>query len=199
VYDDVLLPVLARVRRDGARGALTAQESVAIAGAVVRIVDELDASALRAARVRDEGAPESPRGAALDVLACPARDEVDAAALRILASRMAHDGVQLELADAGLLAAEVVERVAATDPGVVVVASVAEDVFPHARYVLKRLRARFPEVPIVAACWTSSRDVDEACAPLVDAGATDVATTLNDTRDRVLQYRRVRAEPPRAA
>src|SRR5689334_4064733 len=39
VYDDVLLPVLARVRRDGARGALTAQESVAIAGAVVRIVD----------------------------------------------------------------------------------------------------------------------------------------------------------------
>ena len=199
VYDDVLLPALARVRRDSSRGALTAKEALSMAAAITRIVDELDRSTLRAAHTRDESAPAERREPALDALACAARDEVDAAALRILASRMAHDGVRLEVAKADLLAAEVVERVAATDPGVVVVASLAEDDFPHARYMIKRLRARFPEMPLVAACWSPRADVDEACAPLVDSGATDVATSLNDTRDRILQYRRVRAEPPRAA
>ena len=82
-----------------------------------------------------------------------------------------------------------------------VVASLAQDGLAHARYVLKRLRARFPDLPLVAACWSPPDDRDEACAALLGAGASEVATTLSETRDRILQYRRVRAEPapPRAA
>jgi len=82
-----------------------------------------------------------------------------------------------------------------------VVASLAQDGLAHARYVLKRLRARFPDLPLVAACWSPPDDRDEACTALLGAGASEVATTLSETRDRILQYRRVRAEPapPRAA
>jgi len=67
--------------------------------------------------------------------------------------------------------------------------------------VLKRLRARFADLPLVATCWSAPDEADEARAALVDAGATDVATTLGEARDRIVQYRRVRAEPapPRAA
>jgi predicted PurR-regulated permease PerM len=195
VYEEVLLPVLARVRRDASRGALTAQESAFIAGAIRRIVEESEAGGRPAAHDEAAVAP------VLQALACPARDEIDAAALRMLAVRVATDGVRLDVADAGVLAAEVLERVEATQPGVVVVASVAVSGLGHARYILKRLRARFPDLPLVAACWSAPDEADEACAALVDAGATDVAITLSEARDRIVQYRRVRAEaaPTRAA
>ena len=197
VYDAVLLPALARVRRDAGRGALNAREATSIVAGIDRIVAELDGAALRVARVRDGEAPPpaAPAAPALEALACPARDEVDAAALRMLANRLANDGVQLTLTEPGLLAAEIVERVGATEPGVVIVASLAEVGAGHARYILKRLRARYPDLPIVAACWDAASRVDEACAMLLDAGATEVASTVDETRAQVLQYRRVRAEP----
>jgi predicted PurR-regulated permease PerM len=202
VYEEVLLPTLSRVRRDAARGALTPREAAFIAAATRRILDDLDKVVLPAAATRDEAATAAvPGSPALRALGCPARDDVDAATLQMLASRIAHDGVRLELAEAGLLAAELVERVAAVEPAVVVVASLGRGGLAHARYILKRLRARFSELPVVAACLSPRDDLDEACAGLLDAGATEVATTLGQTRDRILQYRRVRAEPapPRAA
>jgi predicted PurR-regulated permease PerM len=195
VFEEVLLPVLARVRRDASRGALTAQESAFITGAIRRVVDESEGGGRPAAQDEAAAAP------VLEALACPARDEVDAAALRMLAARVATEGVRLDVADAGVLAAEILERVEAMRPGVVVVASVAANGLGHARYVLKRLRARFADLPLVATCWSAPDEADEARAALVDAGATDVATTLGEARDRIVQYRRVRAEPapPRAA
>ena len=189
VYEEALLPVLARVRRDASRGALTAQESAFITGAIRRVVDESEDGGRPAAQDEAAAAP------VLEALACPARDEVDAAALRMLAARVATEGVRLDVADAGALAAEVLERVEAMRPGVVVVASVAANGLGHARYVLKRLRARFADLPLVATCWSAPDEADEARAALVDAGATDVATTLGEARDRIVQYRRVRAEP----
>ena len=205
VYEQALLPVLARTRHDATRGALTAEESTAIAHAVGGIVDHLESDGLTTTGVRDDGAggeAGSPaRTTALRVLACPARDDVDAAALRLLASRVRADGVRVERADPGTLTAEVLERVATTEPGVVVVASVAEPGLAHARYMLKRLHTRFPDLPLVAACWDPRNDADATCASLLDAGASDVATTLGEARERVIQYRQVHAQPvpPRAA
>jgi hypothetical protein len=71
----------------------------------------------------------------------------------------------------------------------------------HARYLVKRLRGRFPDLPVVAACWGPHDDADEACAGLLDAGASDVVTTLREAGDRVAQYRLVRGgeTPSRAA
>ena len=195
VDEVVLLPALARVRRDGTRGALTAEEATFIAGAIRRIVDDLEAEALPAARERDESAPTVPTTPSLRALACPARDDVDAAALRLLAGRVRPDGVRLKLVDPGTLTAEVLERVATSEPGVVVVASLAQPGLAHVRYVLKRLRARFPDLPLVAACWSPADDAEAACAALLDAGASDIATTLGEARERILQYRQVRAEP----
>ena len=218
VYEEVLLPTLSRVRRDAARGALTAKEAAFIAAATRRILDDLDKVVLPAAARRDEEATAAvPASPALRALGCAARDDVDAAALqmlasvamtantsillRMLASRIARDGVRLEVTEPGLLAAELVERVAAVEPAVVVVALLGRGGIAHARYILKRLRARFSELPVVAACLSPPDDLEAACAALLDAGATEVATTLGQTRDRILQYRRVRAEPapPRAA
>src|SRR6266481_8393609 len=64
VYEEVLLPTLSRVRRDAARGALTAKEAAFITAATRRILDGLDKVVLSAAATRDEEAtavvPASP-------------------------------------------------------------------------------------------------------------------------------------------
>ena len=196
LYEEVLLPALARVRRDASRGALTLEESAFITAAVRRILDHLDQAVLPAAAVRDERLPPAtPRAPVLRALGCPARDDVDGAALRTLASRIASDGVHLDVLDPGLLAAEMVQRVGELEPGVVVVAMLAPGGLPQARYLLKRLRAHVPDLPLVAACWGARAGADEERAALLEAGATEVATTLREARDRIAQYRNVRAEP----
>jgi hypothetical protein len=196
VYDDVLLPALCRMRADTVRGAITPDEAAAITRSMQGILDDFDLSALPAAVARDEAGPV-PAAAppTLRVLGGAARDEVDEAAMHILASRLAVDGVEFDTAPASLLAAEVVDRVALFAPAVVVVGAVAPGGLAQGRYVIKRLRARFPELPLIAARWGPPDGRDEARAQLVAAGATEFVATLREARASVLQYRQVETEP----
>ena len=193
LYDEVLIPALCRMRADAARGAITAEEAGAITRSMQETLDEFDISAAPAAHARDAGQPVS--APSLRILGCAARDEVDEAALRILASRLATDGVHVDTAPSSLLASEVVERVSAQEPAVVVVANLAPGGLSHARYLIKRLRDRFADLPIVAVRWGSSDGREEARTQLLAAGATDFAASLREVRERVLQYRQVRTEP----
>jgi predicted PurR-regulated permease PerM len=198
-YERVLLPALCRARGDAARGAIMEDDAVAIAQMTARIIDELDDTVLLAARERDEpGAAAETRAAdRLPVLACPARDELDAVALRMFALVAAAAHVEVDVTSPRLLAAELTELVRTREPAVVLVGSIPPGGVAHSRYVIKRMRAQFPDVGIVAARWSAPAD-DEARAQLIDAGATDVATSLSQARDLVLQYRRVRVHPARS-
>jgi hypothetical protein len=198
VYDEVLLPALCRMRTDASRGAITPEEAAAITRVMDQILDDFDVMALPAAAARDTGAPVPPP-ASLRVVGVAARDDVDEAALRIFASRLAADGVSVDTVPASLLAAEVVERVALVDPGAAVVSTLAPGGLAQSRYLVKRVRARFPELPIVAVRWGPPDGAEDARAQLLAAGATDVAVTLREARERVLQYRQVRTEPSQAA
>jgi hypothetical protein len=129
------------------------------------------------------------------VLGCAARDEVDETALRILASRLSVDDVDVAMLPSSVLAAEAVERAAGVEPAVAVVATLAPGGVAQARYLIKRLRARFPDLPVVAVRWGPPDGRDEARAQLLAAGATEFAATLREVRERVLQYRKVRTEP----
>jgi predicted PurR-regulated permease PerM len=193
VYDEVLLPALCRMRTDAARGAITPEETALITRAVQRLLDGLDVVAPPAA-ARDEGGPV-PEAPALRVVGCPARDEVDEAALGILAVRLGRDGVAMDTAPSGLLAAEMVERVAALEAAVTVVAFLTPGGLAQARYLVKRLRARFPELPLIAVRWGPPDGQEEARQQLLAAGASEFAATLRGARECVLQYRQVRTEP----
>jgi predicted PurR-regulated permease PerM len=196
VYDEVLMPALCRMRTDAARGAISPEETRGITRAIDEILDDFDASVLPAAAARDDGTrAAAPAVAALRVASCPARDEVDEAALRILASRLAVDGVDVTTLPPTLLAAEVVDRVGSLAPGVAVVASLAPGGLAQSRYLVKRLRAAFPELPIVAVRWGPADGVDDAREQVLAAGATEFAPTFLEGRKRILQYRQVRTEP----
>jgi len=201
VYDEVLMPALCRMRADAARGAITPEEARSITRGIDQILDEFDASALPAAATRDEGTAAPPPPATLHVAGCAARDDVDEAALRILTSRLAADGVAVTALPPSLLVAEVVERVSAVPPGVAVVATLAPGGVAQSRHLVKRLRQAFPELPIVAVRWGPPEGLEEARAQLQAAGANDFAGTLGEARERILQYRQVRSEatPSQAA
>ena len=196
VYDEVLMPALCRMRTDAARGAISPDETRAITRAIDQILEDFDVSALPAAAARDDGArTAAPPVPALRVVSCPARDEVDEAALRVLASRLAVDGVAVTTLPSTLLVAEVVDRVGSLAPGVAVVATLAPGGLAQSRHLVKRLRAVSPELPIVAVRWGPGDGVDEARQQLLAAGATEFAPTLLEGRERILQYRQVRTEP----
>jgi len=200
VYDDVLMPALCRMRADATRGAITPEEVRSITRGIDHILDGIEVTALPAAAARDAGGT-SPPPVTLSVIGCAARDDVDEAALRILASRLVIDGVAVEALPPALLVAEVVERVSAAPPRVVVVATLAPGGVTQSRHLVKRLRLAFPELPIVAVRWGPTEGLDEARAQLVAAGATEFAATLREARERIVQYRQVRGEatPSQAA
>jgi hypothetical protein len=58
---------------------------------------------------------------------------------------------------------------------------------PHLRYLCKQLRARFPALPIVVGYWGATDTLAETVALLHADGLDHVGTTLQATRDQVMQ------------
>ena len=172
VYDEVMLPALVYARRDRARGRLNEGEVRSVARMSREIIDGATSTeALSTVKAR--------------VLGCAAGDEADEVALRMLADVVAPWGVEVELLPADILTAEVVSRVEVERPACICVAALPPGGIAHTRYLLKRVRARFPDVCIVVGRWADGAEEEEA--PLVAAGADRVGRTLAATRDHILE------------
>jgi predicted PurR-regulated permease PerM len=172
LYDGVMLPALTYARRDRARGRLTEEEVRSVA---------------RMSREIIEGAtsPDAPPTVRAHVLGCAAADGADEVALRMLADVVAPWGVEIDQLAADTLTAEVVTRVEERRPACICVAALPPGGMAHTRYLLKRLRARFPDACIVVGRWGAADDEEEA--PLLAAGADRVGRTLAVTRDHILE------------
>jgi predicted PurR-regulated permease PerM len=186
-YDTVLLPALARARADRARAALSEEEEQAVVRAARTMVDDLAETVALSAAVRDAGgAPAHEPSNSSHVLACPARDETDEIALHMLRQLVDPTRARVDVVSATPLSSEVVALAEARAPSQIVVGSIAPGGLAQTRYLCKRLRARFPEVTIVVGRWCPDARPEEARAALLSAGATEVSTTLVQTRDQVL-------------
>jgi len=189
VYDDVLVPALVLARRDRARGHLSVEEERMVVRATRQILERLDDSTLTAAARRDEGAQSAGAArSALRVFGCPARDGADEVALVMFRTLCEVSGAQVRVASAAMLSSEVVAVVGEQPPDVVLVAGVAPGGLSQTRYLCKRLRAAFPELPILVGRWSSDEDAEQIRTLLMAAGATEVGFSLMDTRRLTLQY-----------
>jgi predicted PurR-regulated permease PerM len=194
VYDELLVPALALARRDRARDHLSVDEERIVVRATREILERLADSTLGAAARRDDTPAPAARagGDALRVLGCPARDEADEVALLMFRALCEAAGVEVHVGSAAMLLSEVVSVVGERPPDVVLVAALAPGGLSQTRYLCKRLRAAFPDLPILVGRWSSDEATDEARTMLLAAGATEVGFTLMDTRRLALQYARVR-------
>jgi predicted PurR-regulated permease PerM len=191
VYDAVLLPALYYAEQDQRRDNLTAEEARCIYQSTSELVDNLGAaqsitSAAEAPVVSEEDAaavlPPKVR-----MLACPAHDEADAVALQMLQQVLDPMRFVVECTKRTLLTAEVLSLVEQATPALVCIGLVPPGGFAQTRYLCKRLRARFPALPIVVGCWGGPKDEAEHLARLGLDRIAHTSTTLLETRNQIMQ------------
>ena len=190
VYEAVLLPALYYTEQDQRRGNLTADEARCIYQRTSELIDNLSAapavtSAAEVPVVSEEDAA-AVRPPPVRMLACPAHDEADAVALQMLQQVLDPRRFVVECTKSTLLTAEVLSLVEQTTPALVCIGLVPPGGFAQTRYLCKRLRARFPTLPIVVGCWGGPNDEAAHLARLGLDGIAHTSTTLLETRNQIM-------------
>jgi predicted PurR-regulated permease PerM len=182
LYDKVLLPALALVRRGSRGGELRPDDEQFL----VRTTRELLPAA-------DEGsspatANGADRAAVLGLASC---DEADELALLMLRNLARAQGQDVRLVEGGNLSSGLVSLIQRERPAVVLVAALAPGGLTEACYLCQRLRAEFPALRIVVGRWGPRRDPRKSRQRLLSAGADQVVTTLREARRQLAQWSRI--------
>jgi predicted PurR-regulated permease PerM len=179
VFDEVLVPALCYAKQDRRNDSLTQDDAQFIFRSTREVVEDLDTRP-----APENGAVPLPRAR---ILGCPARDEVDEIALLMFRQLLDPARYEVDLTKTPLLTSEVVSLVAETSPALICIGAVPPGGLAQARYLCKRLRARFPDLKIVVGRWGFRENTDETLAHLRADGIDYVGTSLCETRDEVMR------------
>ena len=192
VYDSVLIPALAHAERDAARGRLEDQDLAFIWRVVEEMVDELEGipetPAPTAAQEEIATADAGSSGPPTLILGVAANDAGDAIVLKMLGQLVTPAGLALEVVTDAATPMALAERVAQRAPAMVVLSHLAPHGLTSARYQVRRLRARFADLPILVGQWGGADNANASSATdaLNEAGASFVARSLADAHDHLL-------------
>ena len=183
--DGVLLPALRFIEQDHDRGAFDAARRSALLEQVGGLVDDLpEAPAGIAPSGPEPGAAGAAAEVRLAVMCLAAADAADETAAHLLAHVVAPAGVDIQVLGVMTLKGEMIELAAGARPDVLFISAAPPAAVLPARYLCKKLRARFPDTPIVVGLWGAEGDLTRANERLVSAGATklvvDAATAVQE-------------------
>ncbi len=198
VYDEVLVPALVLAKRDRDSGELSPDDERFIFQVTRAILDDLEyAPPIPADSV--EPTPEAsaePPGEKVLVLACPACDEADELALKMLCRLLDPDRYQTEVLSGQDGRAEGQLAALGEIPAVVCVGALPPGGLTQARFLCKRLRASFPDQKILVIRWGLPDNAGQRREELLAAGADLVAITLLEARGQVAPVVSVPAHVP---
>jgi predicted PurR-regulated permease PerM/methylmalonyl-CoA mutase cobalamin-binding subunit len=206
VYDRVLLPALADSQRDRHVDDLDDARALAVRRGIREIVETLAEQAPKelkpapvppAADITPAGAPLSqpppkpppailPPDLVIKVLCLAARDESDEIAALMFAQLLQRRGFHVDVAGAGTLTSEMAGLIEQYKAEIVVISSLPPKAGVHARYVLKRLTARYSDLKAIVGLWVNKRDVTKQ--PLGDFRPAQVVTSLAEAQKYVDQF-----------
>jgi predicted PurR-regulated permease PerM len=187
VYDALLLPALNYAERDRLESRLSPEEEAAVIDATRELLTDAADSLKRLQSppvqepVEAAGLP-GPREP-LRVLGYAANGVADELALAMLAQALTELPIAIEITNTRMLATELVKLVRTQGISVICIADLPPSPPSKSRYLIKRLRAAFPQLRIVMGRWSPAAMADENTQALKEAGATMVATTLAETRE----------------
>jgi predicted PurR-regulated permease PerM/methylmalonyl-CoA mutase cobalamin-binding subunit len=159
-YDEVLMPVLAMAERDREEELLSDEQEEFVEDAVEELIETLGASSRDtevAAAVSAEAPTESVAPAAR-ILCIPLRDRADRTGTLMLAQLLSAEGFQADIGSSESLATEVVDQVSTLQSDAVVISMLPPVAPRQTRLLWRRLRTRYPQLPIVIGCWKASND-----------------------------------------
>jgi predicted PurR-regulated permease PerM len=184
VYDALLLPGLSYAERDRLEGRLSAEDESAVIDATRELVGDAFASSQAA------GAGEGPEPAAavsprLTGLACPANGTADELALQMLSQLLAGSAVALDISSSRLMSSDILALMRKERYPFLCIADLPPSAPSKTRYLVKKLGVSLPDVPILVGRWAPPSLADDSHAALTEAGASHVASTLLETRERL--------------
>jgi predicted PurR-regulated permease PerM len=176
IYDSVLIPALNLAERDRHAGLLHEEQEDAVEETARELVDEL-ADAAAVDRSGDSKTPQSTDDARrVRVLCAPLRDEADEISAQMLAQLLEAERFEVELAANESLTGELVESVATLKIDIAVI-SILPPLPPRSsRLLCRRLRDRYPQLPIVVGYWCGECPEDLSRRLCGDDG--EIVTTL---------------------
>ncbi len=173
--DEVVVPALCLAKRDNEAGDLDAADLRFVVAGAREVAEEV-------AELRVQTAV--PGDARVRVLICPARDEAEHVAAEVFALTLDPARWEVKVAGDETLASELVEKAAEFRPAVVLIATMPPGGVSHARYLLARLRQRFPEVKLLVGRWgVDATSVDPRSEAIKNNDGVD--RTLAETRKRL--------------
>ncbi len=203
LYDSLIIPALSLAERDRHQGRMDEQRQRFIFQNTRILIEDLaeraeDLSAGNPAKARNgaTGGKDS-RKAAVEagaaaagtarppqVLCLPARDEADEIAAFMLAQLLNKRGIGARALPAGYLASEPLEEVSRDKPPIACVFAVPPFGYTHARYLCRRLQARFHELKLIAAILTEG-DVEEVKNRQPAIRANELVSSLRQALNQV--------------
>lgn len=188
VFDTILIPVLSKAERDFARGEIDEREQAFIWRVVGQIVDDLEdqaeldlESVTGVKRLSPEDAPEPS-----EVVGIASADEGDVLVLRMLRQLLKSAGCPMELVTDAETPLEVSEAVAEREPKLVLLSYLPPVGLTSARYLVRKIRARNPDLKVLVARWGERGRSGSAEERLGSAGASQVLFSLTESRMRIL-------------
>jgi predicted PurR-regulated permease PerM len=199
VCDTILIPALGLAEFDRHHGALQDFREQFIERAMRELIEDLGEQIreLRATELLSPSPGEATRtgrsraSSSLRVLCVPAKNELDQIIGLMLCQALENVGITCQVASADALASEKAERVDEHHADIVCISALPPSGLVQARYLGKRLRARFPKLEIVVGLWGSDLDPENGLQGLRIAGPCMFVTTLAAARHQIEQL----AEP----
>jgi predicted PurR-regulated permease PerM len=193
VFDQILIPALTRAEQDAVLGHLDDREQAFVWDVIGQIVDstegieQLDlASASPWANGSMKVAGEMSAQTRMTIVGIAVEDSSDVLVLRMLGQLLDGAGQELEIITDAESPLEVAEQLAELAPSMVVASHLPPRDPRLSRYLVRRLRARFPDLEIVAGLWGESGEASAEADRLISLGATRVVYKLSELRDRIL-------------
>jgi predicted PurR-regulated permease PerM len=193
VFDQILVPALARAERDVARTNLDRTEQEFVWRIVSEILDRLEAmpdlslGSPASLIDREHGSNGGvPAISPVPLVGLAVQDTSDTLVLRMLGQLLSPSGCTLEIITDTESSLQVADRVSEHSPNLVVMSLMGREGLTLGRYLLRQLRARLADMPILVGRWGEADDLAPDAARLVEIGASSVVVTLADARARIL-------------
>ncbi|MFN8389829.1 MAG: AI-2E family transporter [Bdellovibrionota bacterium] len=201
LYDDVIIPALIFAARESKRGLIEPARREALEETLRQILMRL-----RTTAVDGSGSDQITQtfqnhddDSQLCVICLPAHDTFDEIAGLMLGHRLEQDRCHVEQLSAKRLASEMLEDIAEGSARIICISSLPPFEMTNAKYLMKRIRARYPEYPVAIGLWQTERDPHRVRHQL-GLGPNDVVVrTVAEAADYIGRMRTVTATAKEAA
>lgn len=194
VFDQVLIPTLSRAERDAALGEIDDREQAFVRRVVGDLVDDLEGEPdlsleTLSSRGKNQDQDKDQTATPARLVGVAANDQSDVLVLRMLARVLEPFGrrCQLEILPSGDSPMKLAEASAGHKPDLVVLSHLPPVGLTSARYLVRRLHAQMPELPILVGRWGEDSLSTSLIERLTSAGASGATSSLADARDQILK------------